>query len=251
MKKMNSLFAPFLALLLSPGSAHIGGLANDHQFVQEIKADHGEWSALLGQYVNGQGQVNYRGFIKDSTALNNYLGQLAENAPTEDTSRNEKLAYYINLYNAATVKLILVNYPLKSIKNIKKPWDRKWVKAGKATLSLGQIEHDILRKMGEPRIHFAINCASQSCPKLLNRAFTATQLDEQLDMVTREFIRDDTHNRISRDAVVLSRIFQWYKNDFTEDGSLLAYIATYTELRPDSDARISYKDYNWSLNEAR
>lgn len=248
---MSLLFVSVLALLLSPGSADIEGLGFGHRYIPGIKADHSEWSALLSQYVNRKGQVNYRGFMKDSTALNDYLEHLGENAPAEDSGRNEKLAYYINLYNAATVKLILDHYPLKSIKDIKKPWDREWVKVGKATLSLGQIEHDILRKMKEPRIHFAINCASLSCPKLWNRAFTANELDEQLHMVTRGFVRDNTHNRISRDAVELSKIFKWYKGDFTEEGSLLEYIAPYTEIRPDHYARISYKDYNWSLNEAR
>ena len=251
MKKMNSLFALVLALLLSPGTAEERGSGFDRRLVQDTKAEHGEWSALLSQYVDEKGLVDYRGFLKARTELDKYLEQLAVNVPEEGAGRNEKLAYYINLYNAATVKLILDHYPVKSIKDIKNPWDREWVQVGKSRLSLGQIEHDILRKMKEPRIHFAINCASYSCPKLWNRAYTATGLDQQLQLATREFIRDTAHNRISGDAVELSMIFRWYKGDFTEDGSLLSYITPYSDIKPDPAARISYKEYNWNLNEAR
>jgi len=248
---MISSLALVLPLLLSLGTAEAPGSGLDRRLVQDTKAEHGEWSALLSQYVDEKGLVDYRGFFKARTELDKYLEQLAVHVPEESAGRNEKLAYYINLYNAATVKLILDHYPVKSIKDIKDPWGQKWVQVGKSRLSLGQIEHDILRKMKEPRIHFAINCASYSCPKLWNRAYTATGLDQQLQLATREFIRDPAHNRISGDTVELSMIFRWYKGDFTEDGGLLSYIAPYSDIKPDPGARISYKDYNWNLNEAR
>lgn len=212
---------------------------------------HTSWELLLKKYVADDGLVDYNNFRQDSSQLRQYLELLAAHAPDSKTAREEQLAYYINLYNAATVKLILDHYPVASIKDIRKPWDTHWIGLGTEQVSLGHIEHEILRKMNEPRIHFAINCASFSCPKLLNEAYTAEKLEQQLEQVTREFIRDPTRNRIRAEQLQLSQLFNWYKKDFTEQGSLLDYIAPYTEsiIRP--DARVSYLKYDWSLNETR
>ncbi len=212
---------------------------------------HEAWDILLKKHVDEEGMVDYRGFKKDSAALNAYLDMLATHLPGPQTGREERLAYYINLYNAATVKLILDHYPLKSIRDIGHPWDKKWIPLGGELLSLGHIEHKILRKMGEPRIHFAINCASYSCPKLLNEAFTVARLEAQLEMATTSFIRDTTRNHIGTDALELSQIFQWYKADFTEGGSLIEYIRPYAPNPINPDAKISYRKYDWSLNENR
>ncbi|WP_238474529.1 DUF547 domain-containing protein [Maribacter algarum] len=213
--------------------------------------NHELWNTLLTTYVNDKGDVDYKSFLNDISSLEEYLGHLAENSPKKDWSKNEKLAYYINLYNAATVKLILDNYPTKSIKDIKNPWGKDWVKIGKGLLSLGDIEHKVLRKMNEPRIHFAINCASFSCPKLLNKAFTASQMEAQLQKTTHDFINDKTRNIISKHKIQLSNIFKWYKKDFTENGSLIDYIKPYTEVNIDVDTDINYLKYDWNLNEAQ
>jgi hypothetical protein len=213
--------------------------------------DHEQWNALLATYVNAKGDVNYKSFLRDILALEEYLNHLAENSPEKDWLKNEKLAYYINLYNAATVKLILDNYPTKSIKEIKNAWGRAWVKTGDGKLSLGAIEHKILRKMNEPRIHFAINCASYSCPKLLNEAFTANLMEAQLRKVTLAFVNDSTKNIISEEKMQLSNIFKWYKKDFTENGSLVDYIKAYTKIEIDKNTAIDYLKYDWNLNEAK
>ncbi|MFK7813026.1 MAG: DUF547 domain-containing protein [Maribacter sp.] len=212
---------------------------------------HSQWNSLLSKYVNDKGDVNYKAFQNDSAALNEYLNFLAENSPVKGWSKNEKLAYYINLYNAATVKLILDNYPTNSIKDIKNPWGKDWVKTGDGLISLGDIEHKILREMNEPRIHFAINCASYSCPKLLNKAFTASKMEAQLQSVTLDFINDKSRNIISKEKLQLSNIFKWYKKDFTENGSLADYIKPYTAIEIDADTNIDYLKYDWNLNEAK
>jgi len=147
--------------------------------------------------------------------------------------------------------LILENYPTESIKDIKNPWGKNWVKTGDGILSLGDIEHKVLRKMNEPRIHFAINCASYSCPKLLNQAFTAEQMERQLHSVTLDFINDVSRNSISREKMLLSNIFKWYKKDFTENGSLADYIKPYTKVKIDTNTDIDYLKYDWNLNEAK
>jgi len=212
---------------------------------------HNGWNALLQKYVANSGDVNYAAFSKDTDLLNAYLKLLAENPPAKNWTKNEKLAYYINLYNAGTVKLIIENYPLKSIKDINSPWGKKRLKIGKRRLSLGNLEHNMLRKMNEPRIHFAINCASYSCPKLLNVAFTASEMEEQLTQATKDFLSDRKRNKITKEKAELSEIFKWFKGDFTADGTLLEYINQYTEEKISNNTKVEYLDYNWSLNEAK
>ena len=216
-----------------------------------IELDHSVWQTLLEKYVNDVGDVNYKGFLAGLPALDDYINYLAENSPERDWPKNEKLAYYINLYNAATVKLILNNYPTKSIKDLKNPWGKSWIRTGDGLLSLGDIEHKILRKMNEPRIHFAINCASFSCPKLSNKAFTASQMEKQLTEATKSFIQDANKNIISKQRLQLSNIFKWYKKDFTENGSVINYIQPYTPIKLDNKADIDYLKYDWHLNEAK
>ena len=217
----------------------------------EQSLNHSAWNNLLKKHVDTKGNVNYQNFKSDSKALEDYLDYLEKSVPGENSDLNERLAYYINLYNAATVKLILDNYPVKSIKDLNNPWDTKWVKVGSETLSLGHIEHKILRKMDEPRIHFAINCASFSCPRLLNEAFVAPKLQSQLQQVAHDFINDSTRNILSKDRLQLSNIFKWYKKDFTAQSSLAAYINTFTDKHIESDAKIEYLKYNWNLNEIK
>jgi len=212
---------------------------------------HQKWNVLLQKHVNENGDVHYKGFQKDIVHLKEYLTLLQNNVPAKNWSKNEKLAYYINLYNAGTVKLIIDNYPTKSIKDISSPWDKKVIAIGGDTFSLGAIEHKILRKMDEPRIHFAINCASYSCPKLLNNAFLSDTMEEQLEAATKDFIRDATRNKITSNKVQLSEIFKWFKSDFTQNRSLLDFINKYSTTKIASDAKIKYIAYNWGLNEAK
>lgn len=209
------------------------------------------WGSLLQKYVDEKGNVNYGGFKKDIAKLDGYLNSLAQNPPSGDWTKNEKLAYYINLYNAATVKLIIDHYPIQSIKDIPNRWKKKWIKVGDKTTSLNDIEHEVLRKMNEPRIHFAINCASYSCPKLLNVPFTPQSMERLLSKTAVDFVNDTTRNRFENGTAQLSRIFKWYKGDFTEDSKLLEYINAYLENPIGKNAKVEYLDYDWSLNEAK
>jgi len=213
------------------------------------KINHKSWDILLKKYVSENGFVDYKGFLNSKAELDDYINYLSENVPNENWTVQEQLAYYINLYNAATVNLILDNYPLESIKDIKKPWDQIVITLKEINYSLGDIEHEILRKMNEPRIHFAINCASYSCPNLLNEAFTASKLEQQLVQVSNSFINGNK-NEISSTNPKLSKIFKWYKKDFNVDeGNLISFINKYSNTKINTDADIDYKDYNWNLNE--
>lgn len=215
------------------------------------KATHEQWDVLLKKYVDLEGNVDYKNFKNDIGALNTYLNNLSIHAPSDNWSKSEKLAYYINIYNAATVKLILDNYPIKSIKDIKSPWLKKRVMIGDREWSLGGIEYKILRKMDEPRMHFAINCASYSCPKLLNEAYTSAKMESQLQKATMEFLNDSKRNRIEKNKVQLSKIFKWYNKDFTQNGSLISYINMHSGKNISNKIKIEYLEYNWTLNEKK
>ena len=209
---------------------------------------HQAWDVLLQQYVSTNGQVSYSNWSKNKAALEAYLKTLADNPVQNNWSRNEKLAYWINAYNAFTIKLILDNFPLKSIMSLHggKPWDVKWIQLGDKTYSLNQIENDIIRpQFKDARIHFAVNCAAKSCPTLLNRAFTADKLETQLEAQTRTFINNPAFNQISAKSATVSQIFEWYAGDF---GDLKAYINKYSNTKLDGSAKVAYQEYQWDLN---
>ena len=210
------------------------------------------WNELLQKHVSANGNVNYKSFKIDHKKLLEYINILAilKSKPEFDSiSREEKLAFWINAYNALTIDLIIKNYPVKSIKDIKNPWEQRLWQFGDKWYNLEDIEHKILRKMDEPRIHFAIVCASYSCPKLQNTAFTADNLEEQLTMASQEFLSDTNRNEISENTLKLSKIFRWFDKDFEQNGSLIDFLNKYSNVTISAKAKISYKDYNWDLND--
>ncbi len=210
---------------------------------------HSDWDQFLRKQVSPSGKVNYRAIVADQGALDAYLEKLASNPLQDHWTRNEKMAYWINAYNAFTIKLIVDNYPLKSITSLDggKPWDRKWIVLGDKTYSLNQIENDILRpQFKEPGIHFAVNCAAMSCPPLLNRAWTADNLTANFKKQAIAFINNPAYNQLSTKAVKLSKIFDWYKADF---GDLIAYLNRYADNEIKADAKVSFLEYDWELNE--
>lgn len=219
---------------------------------------HSEWDLLLKKHVLKNGMVDYAGFVKDKKALQQYLDYLSEHQPADKGSKNEKLAFWINAYNAFTVKLIVDHYPVKSIKDIKKGipfinsvWDMPFIPLGKEKIDLNYIEHSILRKeFKDPRIHAAINCASISCPVLRREAYTADRLEEQLDDAMRNFINDPKRNRLEQSEVNLSKIFSWFSGDFRINGaSVIDYLNKYSKKRVHRNAKITYLSYQWELNE--
>ena len=220
------------------------------KIVDAIKTfNHNSWNDLLQKYVSSRGNVNYKDFKTDETKLDDYLVLLSKNKPSSSSSKNEKLAYWINAYNAFTIKLILDNYPIKSIKDIKKPWDKEFITIDGESISLSHIEHEILRKMNEPRIHFAIVCASVSCPKLQNTAFKSSTIETQLTTASKEFLADPSRNNIAQNRIEISKIFSWFSSDFKQNGSLIDFLNKYSEIAISQKASKSYKDYNWNLNE--
>lgn len=209
---------------------------------------HENFDSLLSKYVSVNGNVNYEGFKSEKSKLRAYIALLGENLPEDSWSKNKKLAYWMNAYNAMTVDLILRNLPLQSIKDIKGPWEQRLWKLGSKWYNLDEIEHKILREMGDPRIHFGINCASFSCPPLHNEAFTAAKVDQQLEALAIAFVNDEKRNTLSTDAVEISKIFNWFSKDFKTEGSVVDYLNKYAKNPISPNAKVRYKDYDWNLN---
>jgi hypothetical protein len=220
---------------------------------------HDQWDKLLKKHVNKAGLVNYKGIQKDKAELTSYLKLLSNNAPQKSWSKNDQKAFWINAYNAFTVDLILQKYPVKSIKDIagklykiNTPWDIKFITIGGKTYDLNNIEHGILRKQfDDPRIHFALVCASISCPRLRDEAYSGRNLDDQLEDAGQEFLNDKSKNRITTERADLSKYFSWYKGDFTKNGSLVDFINKYSQTKINSKTKINSLDYNWDLNEQK
>jgi hypothetical protein len=218
---------------------------------------HSLYGELLGKHVKS-GVVDYEGMKKEERKLDQYLEILNKTNPDE-LSRNEKFAFYINAYNAYTIKLILKNYPgVQSIKDIggwfKSPWKIKFCKIGGKLLALDEIEHNILRpKFNDPRVHFAVNCASKSCPPLISEPYQGDILDQQLEKSTRAFLQNPKENHLDGDTLYVSSIFKWFSGDFNDD--IVGFFSKYADedfkkkltARKDK-IKVAYLDYDWSLN---
>jgi len=231
------------------------------------RVEHREWTAFLTRYVTTDGQgVNRLAYGQvtppDRARLDGYLTALQSVDPAQLT-RDQHLAYWINLYNAATVDVILENYPVASIRDITDgplsfgPWDRPVVQVAGETLTLNDIEHRIIRPtFNEPRIHYALNCAAVGCPNLMGRAWQAETLERDLAAAESAYINDPRGVRFDdRGGLILSKIYIWFREDFgPNEKAVLAYIETAAE--PDLRARLqdtprvrAYK-YDWALNDA-
>jgi hypothetical protein len=251
---------------------------------------HAAWTALLARHVvvldGGEAsRVRYAGFGEDRAQLKGYLDSLSRVSAAEFDGwpRPERMAFLINAYNAFTVELVLTRYPdLKSIRDLgTRPFTSPWRKRFFALLGRDQhldgIEHDMLRKPGaydEPRVHFAVNCASVGCPMLREEAYVAARLEAQLEDQARRFLGDRTRNRFNAQngTLEVSRIFDWFKEDWTSGyrgfdgrtpaiGSREAYFARYAALLADEPGHrraieaarlpIAFLGYDWNLNDAK
>jgi len=206
--------------------------------------------------------VKYDELKKNRSELDNYLKGL-ESLSKSDFSKfnnDQKLSFWINAYNAYTLELIIDNYPLKSIKDLgslfKSPWKKKFIKLFNKTMSLDGIEHDTIRKQfKEPRIHFAVNCASMGCPSIANEAFTESNLESLLQERSLHFINNDMKNSFNatKKTMKISKIFDWYGVDFNEKfGSYQNFIQTLKpEIKGLAKFKVKWSNYGWGLNDSK
>lgn len=224
---------------------------------QDAPADHSVYAKLLRKHVKN-GVVSYKGFKNDEARLDEYLKTL-ENTLPDKLDRNEKFAFYINAYNAWTIKLILTGYPgVKSIKDMgsifQSPWKKEICRLNGKIMTLDDIEHGILRpEFKDPRVHFAINCASKDCPPLIPEPYYGKILENQLDESAKAFINDTSKNRLKNNTLYISSIFKWFSEDFKDDprGFILKYASGELKAgleKAGDSIKIEYLDYDWSLN---
>jgi len=225
--------------------------------VHAAQVDHSLFASLLSRHVK-DGVVDYKGFKDDEAILDQYLDVLSAVDP-EPLSGDDQFAFYVNAYNAWTIKLILSRYPdIRSIKDLgslfSSPWKKTIARIDGGLLTLDQIEHDILRKrFKDPRVHFAVNCASKSCPPLQGDPFTGSHLNDQLNQAAKAFINAPRFNRLEGDTLWVSKIFDWFSEDFQSD--VIGYVIKFADA-PLSDQlvknkgriKVKYLDYDWSLN---
>jgi len=232
------------------------------RFTNEANAamvNYEKWKKVLNTYVNDNGRVNYDGLKANRAVLDDFIASQIENIDISSLSKNEQKAFWINAYNALTMRLIVDHYPMRfgGIRSINwgRPWSIKIKVAGKE-LSLGEIEHEILRKWDpiDPRVHFAMNCASIGCPKLPNRHFNPEKLDEQLDHEARRFMNDPEKVKLDRSENTLyySEIFKWFEQDFlAQSPDIKSYISRYINdkkyIESDNIKLKTFK-YDWGLN---
>jgi len=257
--------------LLSTSTAALSASVRD-QFPRSAPSvtgmfDHGAWNKLLTRFVrhgpDGIKRVRYRAWkASGHGALKAYLGALQAADPAR-LGANEQFAFWINLYNAKTVDVILNYYPVKSIHDIdispglfsKGPWKKKLVTVKGTPLSLDDIEHEILRgQWRDPRIHYAASCASVGCPDLALKAYTGARLDAMLDEAARGYINHPRGARIQNGELIASKIYRWYVGDFGGRSGVLAHIRRYAAPKLarglKTVAGISGYEYDWSLNDA-
>ncbi|WP_029894683.1 DUF547 domain-containing protein [Desulfohalovibrio reitneri] len=224
--------------------------------------DNSLYADLLAEHVTADGLVDYQGLRADQAKLANYLDVLARTEP-DVLPRLERKAFFINTYNAWTLKLILDHWPVDSIKDIGgwfgSPWDIEFIPLDENQVSLDHIEHDILRpEFNDPRIHFAVNCASMGCPKLMDEPFSAGRLDEQLDRRTWATINDPDYVRLEGGTLYVSEIFDWFQEDWGGEDEVALFVKRFADKGLASrigavgnDLELKYIDYDWSLNDAR
>ena len=216
-----------------------------------------DYSRLLGKYVTPAG-VKYAAWHDDAgdrAALAKMVAFIAKDKP--EGGKDEKLAFYLNAYNVNILNQVLENYPIKSVRDIAVLYGvftQQRITVAGEKMSFNHLEKDVIHGFGEPRIHFALNCASASCPPLRPKAFTGDGLSAELDQQTTAFLNEDPHGvKATEDGkkADASKIFDWNAADFQSTGGVEAFINKYRKPPLASDAKISYQSYDWSLNEAR
>jgi hypothetical protein len=235
--------------------------------------DHAAFRPVLARHVR-DGLVDYAALRENRAELDAYLSRLGATDPAAlaAASREAQIAFWINAYNACTLRLVIDHYPIRkrgfpaglgrspanSIRQIPDTWSRRFCPAAGAERSLDEIEHKILRPIGEPRIHFAVNCASRSCPVLAREPYTADSLDAQLDAAVARFVADPQHFRLEAGPpplLRLNRVFDWYREDFGGTEGVVRFLIHHLApedagvLQGRARVRVEYLEYDWTLND--
>lgn len=233
--------------------------------------DHSTFHNVLQKYVNENGYVDYSSLKANRSDLDAYVDSLAQispgNSPSLFPDKNSKLAYWINAYNAFTLRGVIDNYPTKSVRDVHALYGFFWrikFNAGGKKMSLRALENEIIRKFNEPRIHFAIVCASEGCPRLSREAYIGERLDGQLEAQAQKFINEERNVKFDAkaNALHMSKIFDWFAEDFLvafpgekDKKKVTEYLKPYLNnsrrqaLDTFKSAKIEYIEYDWRIND--
>ena len=272
--KVGALWAGFLVAVvaaLSTMPSHAAGFNLNHwaqhSETSTVTVDHSKWAKILDRYLvvgqDGLNRFQYGAVSEgDKQGLKSYLADLQDLDVTA-LNRDEQFSYWMNLYNALTIDVVLDHYPVTSIRNISLsgffsigPWKASLVTVDGQDLSLDDIEHGILRGLWkDPRIHYGVNCASVGCPNLQPQPFTGKTVDDQLTQAAIAYVNDPRGVRVNENRVRVSSIYSWFKEDFgNSDQGVLDHLKTYADENLKADlstfSRINGYDYDWSLNDA-
>ncbi len=228
-------FIPFLLLLF--------GL---NAFSQTI--DLADYNKFLKDHVSSKGVVNFDKVLKNVDQLNAITRSFSKISPNRGWTTSEKKSYWINFYNANIIKLIAEHYPLKSINYIPNAFDDKIIDYAGTKVSLDNIEHEILRKLGDPRVHFALYSTAISSPVLKRTAYEPENIEKELGVATSNFLNDPTKNKLGAAVSEISKTFDWYKDDFASLNDIINFINIHSGGTKITDkTKITYMDYNWNL----
>lgn len=264
MRTFLKYFAFTLSVICLPVSAaDLADYFDQSSAELRIEIDHSDWDEILSNYIEEEDGLNYFRYadVSDShhDKLNQYI-EMLESVVVAQLTESQQFAYWVNLYNSVTIKVILDNYPVDSIRDIsgllsRGPWKRKLVAIEGMELSLDDIEHEILRPIFEDnRIHYAVNCASIGCPNLQDRAFTSANLQELLDLAAKQYVNHPRGVLIEDDELILSSIYKWYAEDFGDsDENVIDHLLQYANAALAENLynfnEISGYEYDWDLNE--
>ena len=259
-----------IAFIANDSNAHarepLGKNWSSGQLISMDQIDHANFDALLGKYVDADGYVDYsawRNSQSDRQALQNYLTHLSQASTEKSSSKESRLAFWINAYNAVTLEGILQVYPTKSIRDHTSKlggyniWDDLPLLVGGTPYSLNEIEHQVLRKMNEPRIHFAIVCASIGCPRLRNEAYLEETIDQQLADNSKDFFNRSQNLKVEDNTLYLSSILNWFGEDFGDSQSQqLKTIQPYFPekahtIASNQGTKVKFQKYDWTLNDIK
>ena len=266
----------FGCALATPGCSGARATASPPTAAPLAAFSHADFDAFLARHVDDRGRIDYARALEDRADLDRYLASLRstspDSAPQRFPTEHERLGYWINAYNASVIHAVLVHYPIASVRDVEPPallfflprlsgfflFQRTTL--GGQRYDLYGLENRIIRRrFDEPRLHFALNCASQSCPVLPARAFDPARLESALEAETVRFIRDPANVDIDPEArqIRLSAIFDWYDEDFTDSGDLVEYIEPYLDtqqraaLAACGECEVSFNEYDWALNDRK
>ncbi|WP_299890909.1 DUF547 domain-containing protein [uncultured Lacinutrix sp.] len=202
------------------------------------------YNDFLKDHVSKKGVVNYDKVLKNIGELNKITSNFSKISPNSSWSKSELKSYWINFYNANVIKLLAENYPIKSINYIRDPFDINIVAYAGNKISLDNVEHEVIRKLDDPRVHFALYSTAISSPVLKRTAYTPETVEKDLGVATSNFINDKTKNKIGAKHSKLSKIFKWYKDDF----DIVTFINRHSGIKINKNTVIDYMDYDWNLH---